>query len=387
MKDIIRYIGLYDLQNSAGKRVCCLAAVHKMNYIASAICRSGYNVEIVSPSWMKNDSEIQFEKLKTLRVDDGITATFCPSWSSKTRLTTNIKISFSLFWLFIYLLKNVKRNEKVLVYHVQWLSLPIRLAKFFKRFKLILEVEEIYYDGWSSSKTLRSWEKKLINTADFYLYVSEKLKTKLANQEKFGIVVSGSYINSSGIDTYKKEDLSNCVNLIYAGGIGNLKGAAVNAVKTMYHLDDKFFLNIIGFGSYKDVELLNNEIDKLNNVKGKEVCKYHGTVADEEYPKYLLESDIAINYQNHGDYITYSFPSKIVSFLSYNLRVVSTPLDNIKSSSLASCINFSDDFSMESFAETVSSVDLSMEYDSKSQIQELDENFVKDIGKLLSTQS
>ena len=109
-RESIKYVGFYDLPNSKSNRVCNLAATNKMNYIASAIVRAGYDVEIVSPSWMGDDSTVKYEKQKNVKIDDNICVNFCPSWKTTNKVTRNMKILFSLIWLFLYLLLNTQKK-------------------------------------------------------------------------------------------------------------------------------------------------------------------------------------------------------------------------------------------------------------------------------------
>lgn len=142
----IKYIGFYDTAVSQTDRVCNLAATNKMNYIADTLVEAGYDVHFISPSWMGDQTKVSFELQKTKKIDRHKTVTYCPSWKTRSKFMRNIKILGALIWLFIYLLLTTKKNEKVIAYHVQWISLPIRMAKSIRKFDLVLEVEEIYSD-------------------------------------------------------------------------------------------------------------------------------------------------------------------------------------------------------------------------------------------------
>src|SRR5699024_10703307 len=104
------------------------------------------------------NTNIKFEKQKSIIINKNKNIIFAPSWKTNSKIMYYIKISFSLFWLFYYLMIHVKKDEKIIAYHVQWISLPIRAAKFFKKFKLILEIEEIYGEVWENTKLMNSWE-------------------------------------------------------------------------------------------------------------------------------------------------------------------------------------------------------------------------------------
>ena len=88
----VKYIGFYDNpQYHSESRNCRLAATNKIDYITSAITRAGYNVEIVSPSWMLSNTKVRYEKQRTVKVNGNISVTFCPFWKPN-KLLRNINI-------------------------------------------------------------------------------------------------------------------------------------------------------------------------------------------------------------------------------------------------------------------------------------------------------
>lgn len=377
----VKYIGFYDIPNSKCNRVSNLAATNKMNYIASAISRAGHDVEIVSPSWMKDNCQKKFEKQKTIKLDDNICVTFCPSWKTTNKLTRNIKIVFTLIWLFVYLLLNVERNEKILAYHVQWISLPVRVAKLIKRFELILEVEEVYSEVWSESQKFKKLEKKLIDCADSYIFVSDVLKERLNRRNKDYIILYGGYNVIELSEDQKMQ--SNLIKLIYAGSIDTTKGGAYKALDAIKYLPDNYRLHILGHGSEDHIVRLKNKINEINKQRSKEICIYDGTLYGLEYSEYLSQCDIALNSQNQGDYMSTAFPSKILSYLAHNLRVVSTKIESIERSTISDYIYFSEDDNPKSIADAVMSIDVSSNYDSKELIKKLDVEFIAKIKNLI----
>src|SRR5699024_3951273 len=157
----IKYIGFYDTAVSQTDRVCNLAATNKMNYIADTLVEAGYKVQFISPSWMGDQTKVSFEMQKTVNIGKHKYVTYCPSWKTRSKIMRNIKILSALIWLFIYLLLTTKKNEKVIAYHVQWISLPVRMAKSIRKFDLVLEVEEIYSDVMVFNDRFVKWEKAL----------------------------------------------------------------------------------------------------------------------------------------------------------------------------------------------------------------------------------
>lgn len=380
---IIRYVGFYDTPTKNSKRVSNLAAINKMNYVASAVKRLGYQVEIVSPSWINGNTGKKYEKQKTINLEDNICVTLCPSWITNNKVTRMIKIIFSLLWLFLYLLLKVKKGEKIIAYHVQWISLPVRLAKFLKGFKLVLEVEEIYGEVWDTSNMLYSMEKKLINSADSYIFVSDVLKEHINSKRKKSAILYGGYPLIKLNERKQKGCQCSTVNLVYAGSIDSVKGGAFKAVEVMKYLPKNYKLYILGHGSLNHIKKLKKVVKDTNLQRNKKVCEYIGTLHDEEYSNFLLKCDLALNTQNEGDYMNTAFPSKILSYLSHNLRVVSTPIKSILHSSLAELIYFSKNDEPESFGKVIKGIDLTKEYNSTKEIEKLDQEFIKKLTALL----
>lgn len=372
----IKYIGFYDNDGDKAKRVCSVAAMDKMNYIASAISKSGHTVNIVSPSWMRTEANVKYEKAKEVTINDTLTACYGPTFLSKNKIQTFFQICLSLSWLLFYLLTKTQRGEKVIIYHVPWLYLPVRIAKFFRRLEIILEVEEIYGDVTYVNSTFNNWEKKLLAIADYFLYSTDLLKGKLDNS-KNGIVIYGAYDVKEKL---AEPVADNKIHLVYAGIIDNEKRGAFNALEASRLLNENYMLHIIGFGEVKVLCESIEEINKTNKCK----VVYDGLMHGDDYIKYCQSCHVGLSTQNiDGAFLESSFPSKILSYLAMGLPVVSGRINCVELSSIKELVAFYDDGTPQSIAEAIMSIDICKLKDSRKKIRELDERFVKDIGNLL----
>lgn len=372
----IKYVGFYDFPRSNSNRVSCLAATNKMDYVCSAIVRAGYNVEIISPSWMGKESRKRQERQNTVKVDDNISVTFCPSWRTRRKIAGYVKIIFSLIWLFLYLLMNARRDEKILVYHSPWLSTSIRWAKFLKRFTLILEVEEIYGDVSVIHSIFIPLEYKLLYSADEYIYSTELLMNRI-NNIKPHLVLYGAY-EIPEIKSHPDNDGK--IHLLYAGIIDSHKRGAFNAVESTKYLPAQYMLHIIGFGDTKKLCKRIAELNLTNECK----ITYDGMKSDSDYVSYCQKCHIGLSTQSMGGvYLLSSFPSKILSYLSLGLRVISCHVDCVSKSKIGDVITYYYKDTPEAIADAVMSIDFSQPYDSISRIKELDKQFVVEIGELL----
>jgi hypothetical protein len=379
MKNEIKYIGFYEEQNSEKKRVSSLAATNKMDYIYDSIQEIGCEVCIVSPSWFNDscilDSKIINEEnqLKKKKVK------FVPSFFTPNKLTRFLKIAFSLLWLINYLVFFVKKGEKIIVYHSPWLAFPVLLAKRIKKFYLILEVEEIYYDISSINKFFTFFEKKIIDNADAFLFSTDLLQEKVNGvKNKPNIIIYGNY------QVY--EELSVPLNdgkihLVYAGIIDSHKAGAFNAVESALYLNKNYAMHIIGFG---EVELLKSRIEEINKTSQCKVL-FDGTKYGDEYIKYCQQCHIGLSTQKmNGAYLDTSFPSKILSYLGMGLRVVSCYVDCVAKSEISDQVSYYMEDTPNAIAESILNIDMSVANNNKLKIMLLDEKFVSNLKKLIN---
>ncbi len=370
MRKEIKYLGFYDLTNDKSSRVSNMAAINKMNYIADAINQAGFDVHIISPSWSySREKRIIAKKGETIQLHSHKKVTFCPTFYTKNKLMEYIKITYSLIWLFFWLVINVSRNEKILMYHVQWLSLPVRWAKKVKRFQLILEVEEIYGDVSAIHPYFYSLENKLLKSADNYILSTELLAQRLQPTIPYYIVY-GEYKTYPRLS--KPAD-DGKIHLLYAGIIDTHKAGAFNAVEAANFLSDEYEMHIVGFG---EVELLKDRIESVNNKKGCRVI-YDGLLRGDEFVKYCQKCRVGLSTQNmEGEYLSSSFPSKILSYMAMGLEVVSCNIECVKISKIGELVYYYNNNNPREIAEAIMSIDFNNSRDSAFVIQSLNTEFV-----------
>lgn len=375
MRKTIKYVGFYDIPSNGGKRVSSPAAVNKMNYIANALIEAGYNVEIISPSWHIGDSLLSTKNIT--KINENLKVRFVPTWKTKNKISRNLKIIFSMLWLFSILLFKSKRNEKILFYHVQWLSLPVRASRLVKKFKVILEVEEIYSDVSVHKNIFDSWEKKLLNAADAYILSTELLIQRMPRVVP-NIVIYGSYDFSEQLTKPNNDGL---IHLVYSGIIDYDKKGAFNALDMCKYLDDKYHLHILGFG---DIDTLINRINEANETNK---CKatYDGVFFGEEYVRKIQGWHIGLSTQNDsGKYLESSFPSKILSYLSSGLFVVSSKIKGVEISKISKLVMFYEGSDPRSIAEAVKKINTNISNSNQKIIRKLNEEFIENIDYLFS---
>jgi len=374
----LKYISFYNDNsfNSNENRNTNLAINNKIKYICSALTKNGYEVEIISACWSNNKRG--YYRGKVYNLFDKVTLRNFATFGSINILGKKAKQIFAVFQLLLFLIVNTKKHEKILVYHSLALMLPIQLAKFIKKLNIILEVEEVYTDVWKS-KTSISSEVNYINKADKYILVSDVLK-KMFNH-KPSIVLYGSYKVLDDRPTNNSD--KSLIDIVYAGSIDAVKGGARNAILCTEFLPDNFRMHILGFGEEQAIDVLLQDIKSINDKKGIEVCRYYGSMIDDDYMNFLLNCDIGVNPQYKGEYMDTAFPSKVLSYLEHNLKVVSTEINSIKLSKIAPFVTFAENDEPKSIAKAIIAASCKEYINDNNLIRNLDKAFIKSLKCLL----
>lgn len=373
----LKYIGFYNDNyfNLHENRNTSLAVKNKMDYICSALTRNNLKVKIISPCWTNNTKG--FFKGKEYIKSNYITIKNFATFGSNNKVLQKINKFFIALQLLLYLIINTKRNEEILVYHSLALILPIKIAKKIKNLSLILEVEEIYSTVWKGTYDVDK-EISYINMADKAIFASDQLQNYFKINKS--VVVYGSY-NYYDKKNFNKKFKKN-IDIVYAGSIDKIKGGAKNSVLAMNYLPNKYRLHILGFGINSDIEELKKLINYVNKEKGYECCRFYGSLDGEKYSEFLLNCDIGLNPQKEGEYMDFAFPSKILSYLSHGLQVVSTKISSVINSKISSHIVFSENDDPKAIAEAILKTNIPKKYN-KNIVKELDKKFVCDLANLL----
>lgn len=379
MNKEIKYIGYYsDDIIEQENRVYFLSAVNKMNYIRDSLIEIGLNVCMVSTSNTKETKKVKI-KGKEFKINDKLKIKTFNTFGAKNKIFRILRKLKMDIQLFKYLLKNTQRNEQIIVYHSISIILPILIAKKIKKFKIILELEEKYQDINKMSSIDKYLENKMINNADKYIYATELFK-EIIEENKPYVICNGVYNVQKKYNESFKDDK---IHIIYAGIIDKIKKGAFSAAELALHLDSRYHIHIIGFGNENDIKELKDYIDK-NKKDTTCIITYDGIYKGEEYTKFLQKCDIGLSTQDSTlQYNNTSFPSKILSYLSNGLRVVTVRISVIEKSKIGDIMYYYDENNCEQIARKIRSINLDSFYDSRQKINELDKEFKKEIKKLI----
>jgi len=378
IKSRVKYIGFYGSNLIVGEnRNSFLSATNKMDYITNTLSTMEVEVEIVSPSWTKNQRGIYSGK--KIALAHNISFVCGPSFGARSKIMRYFQIIFSCIWLIVYLIKNTTESDIFIVYHSILLMMPIMFLRKFKKNLLIVEVEEIYQDVRKLPNYFRKQEYSFFEIADRYIFPTKLLDEKINVNSKPSTVIHG---------TYQFEKERKCkfndgkIHIVYAGTFDPSKGGLL-AVDTALYLPHNFHVHIIGFGS---VDETNSIIQKVNDISkiAKSTVTYDGLVFGEDYINFLQKCDIGLSTQlpctAYGDT---SFPSKILSYLVNGLRVVSIRINSIVKSDVGQIIYYYEKPDPKVIANTITSIDFSAPYSSRQLIEYLDVKFARNLESLL----
>ena len=330
-------------------RYYALSACDKATYVHSVLNRLGYDIEIISPSYAKKTSKTRTDCINEhVRVTSG----FSLGWHGN--ITKTLSRISAMLWLLKFFIVDCKRYEKIMIYHGVQNAPIFIIAKFFKKFHYILEVEEIYSELMQN--TGFNWrgllEKKMFQISDSFVFASSQLENVCNYSSKPYSIVTGSYIPAPKLSEQYSDGK---MHIVYAGLIEKDK-VAFKSVRIGKYLTSNYQIHIIGYGNDEDIKALNDLIDIINQ-QAKCVVKYDGLKRGIEYSKYLQQCHIGIcPLSKSASYQNACFPSKITSYLCNGLLVATTENAVLKSSVYKNSLLFVKDDDPQSFAIAIMSI-------------------------------
>lgn len=365
------YIGYYVTSSSKVKRSYVPSAVNKIRYMLKSFSKAYDHIDIFSAS---RNLETAHRIFRAEAVHDGNICIRHPfSWGGKGKIHSFIMRWWTKITVFVYLLIYASRDEHVYVYHSTGYGRSILLAKTLKKFKLILEVEEIYSEVENSSR-LRKSEERYFQSADAFIFATELLNNVVNKKEKPYIVINGTYeVEERLVD--KIEDGK--IHVVYAGIFDVRKGGAAAAAAAAKFLDDNYVMHICGFGTKSDEESLKSFIRKSNETNSCKI-KFHGLLTGREYIVLLQQCHIGLSSQNpDADFNATSFPSKILSYLANGLVVVSIKIPAIVQSNIGCCLSYYEKQTPEEIAKAIKNAPLDKDF--RGFISNLSDKFDMDV--------
>lgn len=373
----VYYLCFYADPEVEDKIVVYPSVISKIDYVVSRIKKTGREVAIVSiaPSLLGKFNGY------TKKIDDKESHIYLKSLASKNSILNKLCFVLHNILILVFLLKNVKKEDSVLVYHSLYNRFWINLLKKLTSYNVILQIEDVFSELTSRNKKYKKIEWRIFRRMQNCICVNDILFKDLEEVPN-KIVSYGSY----ELPPKFNKNHTDKVRLVYAGVIEQERNAAFLAAKVMSFLPENYELHILGFGKEKDLTALNDLINLINKEKSRDCITYHGRMQGEDYFKFLQSCDIALSThmydENSMSSANYTFPSKVIVYLANNLRVVAQRLEVLEKSAVADYICFYDSATPEAVAETLKNIDLKSTFDGRDRILNMDMEFIKKINLL-----
>lgn len=289
------------------------AGYNRMMFIAEAI-----NEDLCMVS-MGPGNKKGFFKKAIESFSPRIRIVYLPQWHI-TFFKKKLRHIFYSFFLFWYLVTNVKRNDKLIIYNVQkmfFMIMPILVFKFFRKIKYILEIEELYSYKRKNNK-LNFSETVSIKYASGYIIVNNNIQKFISNNRP--TLLNAGYYCYENIPA-PDFDVKNNWQIIYSGRLDDLSGVEI-FLEALRFIEVKCNVIITGVGA---IEAYVNSFKNINPLID---FKFLGILNKQRYYQMLRNSQIAVNpiSLKYG-FSDVSFPSKILQYLSFGLIVVSSNIE------------------------------------------------------------
>jgi len=376
---MIYYLGYYksryidDYANSGSN-----AASFKMGYVIRAIKNLGRPITVVS--WCPSDKMGKIP-LREIQVDALQKEVYLPS-VRVNKMPMRFTAWFRNRDVYRYLICHVKKEDTLIVYHASTVANAVLKAKKKIGFKLILEVEEIYYVDTQIKKIkkIKKQEESLLNAADSYIIVNDLIYDKYINNGKPHMVLYGVY-DAPQFD-FQELAQRDSIQVLFSGSIDKVRGAEL-AIETAKYLPKNYQVYISGSGAPTFVTDIVNRIQAHNNSGvGCEIV-YQGCLEESALDALALRCDIGLNLQSvDNPFEAVSYPSKITFYLLHGLNVVSTKMSSVMASSLNKYVSFTE-YDAQHEAETIQNVMMRKKQENASVMYELHRQAQKDLERLL----
>lgn len=377
---IIHYISYYNFQGSGRVLETQPSVVSKVDYISNSLIKAGYKVNLVTLSEGRLDERFKVNYFREVALSDYKRVIFLFTFSRNNFLLKLLSRFLVYFQLLVYLLFKVKEGDRILVYHSLSNIWFFKIYNHFTSNLIYLEIEEVYNAVYYNANKI-SKEIEYFNSSSFSgcILVNDVLAKKCHIEMK-SIVCYGKY-NTELIYRGITND-SKTINIVYAGLITSSYKDAFLAVELARYLPKYYRIFILGFGTYSSIKELNKYISE-SNMKNECKVSYEGCLQGESYLRFLSQCQIGLCTRTLVDDLSdYTFPSKIMAYLSYGLIPICTPISCVQKSKVSNLVCFSKDVSAESIALAVKNVDLSLASLYEKKLNMLDDEFVNSLKEL-----
>ena len=370
---MIHYFANYYLEDDENS-IIFLSGINKSKYISLLLSKTGYQWR--SFCTPLNKKKVPYRKKEIGKGKYGENFEIGSAYSYKGKFGYIIAKIHVFFNVIKYIFKNVKKRDTIVVYHSPSLMLPILITHIFIKYKLVLEVEEIYSIISNSNVIKKRFELHYLNKATSYITPNIAMIDNYLQRKKVCLIEGPCFINE-----HKKNFDCNSVVIVYTGILTKEKGID-NIFEIAKCLNNKYIIKILGYGSANDIEKMKSKI-KLNNSLYECKVFFDGLKSGKEFEEYLENCDIGICPQTiEESFNSVSFPSKILTYLSNGLFVVCTTNKSFINSRLKDALFLASD-SNKDFSNVIMNINENTYNKSKEILLEIRNKHLNDLKYIL----
>lgn len=385
MDSKVHYFSFYLSKEMEEWRQANHASFAKIEYVKSVIVNSGKKINLVSTALANKG----YQSRKVVQVGENERHIYLPTFSYPGKLFTGLALLFMWFHIVLYVILHVKKNDQVLIYHSLLYIEPFNLLRKIKKFSLILEFNDLYHVVSKKHAHKGKKEIEFIQSADAYLFMNSIAEEKFNKAKPYALSYGNYELPKKSKDKFSDDK----IHAVYAGIIENGRRAAELAAQSSLYLDSSFIVHILGFGT--DAQLRNFEelVEGINAQKGYEAVIFHGRLRGQEFSDFLHSCHIGIS--SHAylpeemDSANYTFPSKIPTYMSHDLYVVSPDIPCVVHSPFAEFTTFYHEHKPQDIAKAITEcANNTMKKNALKTpaqlIANMDKNFLKEMKRLLN---
>ena len=379
MKRKIYYVGCYDDYMNNRNLNTQPSGITKMHYIKEALKNAGFYVSIFSIAECKSN-KIKFNNRQKILIDDSEDIDYIYSIGRKNLILKLISRIILLIQLLKFIIWERSKNDIILVYHSLAISKIIYFIQIICKRKIYFEVEEIYQAVYHGSNKKVKKEINYLTRSNGYIFVNDVIREKCNLKGKYAVCY-GNYLMQQNNSSKKNNDGK--IHIVYAGVIEHEGTDAYLAINVAKYLSSKYHIHILGYGLENNIRKM---VNYLENIQTKCIVTYDGCLTGDEYLHFLSKCHIGLCTRVlENDLSDYAFPSKLLVYLSNNLRTVCTPIKVIQKSKISSHLFFSANNNPDSIANVILSFDLNYKFDNSTLIKELHSDFILQLQSLFCT--
>lgn len=359
------------------KRNVSPAGVTMMNYIIESINAAGYDLTVLSPAGLSGN---ETGPRVVRRLNPQTTCVYLPTspksprWMLPARLKDRSSRRHALEQ---ELERSVQDGDTLVVYHSTTLMDAVAKLRKKRDFRLVLQVCEIYSDVTMAGKRAREREIKAIREADRYIFSTGALARAFHGGKEYAICL-GTYKTPGNSCDRKNEG----IHVVYSGTLDPRKGS-LTTIEAARFLPKGYHMHILGFGDEEQIRTVRERVRDVS-LKTEATVTYGGVLLGEEYTGFLQSCHIGLSTQDPcASFNATSFPSKILSYMSNGLRVVSIRIPAIETSEVGQYMYYYDEQTPEEIAKAIMAVDLKDAYDPRAVLDGMDRRFRDAVRDLL----